>query len=162
MQGFTTGDWAHSAALNPDGKLLLTQSRNGDIVLWDTASGRIIQSFDGSRISVEAFSPDGRYVLGTKGERISLWDPQSGQIEHEFLHPNGRWLSAAISPDGRYVIAGDRDTKVSILEVETGRQIRSLEGHRFYARGAEVTFSADGRLALSADAGDLIVWGPEE
>jgi hypothetical protein len=159
---FYVEDWGHSAALSPDGKLLLTQSRNGNIILWDITSGRKIRSFDGGRNSVDSFSPDGRYVLGVKRERISLWDPQSGQIQHEFLHPNGRWLGAAVSPDGRYIISGGTDTNVSIWEVETGRQVRSLEGHRFHSRGAEVTFSADGRLALTADVGDLTIWGPEE
>ena len=55
--------------------------------------------------------------------------------------------AVAVTADGRYVVSGSDDHTVKVWELESGRLLRSLEGHRGWVRAVAVT--ADGRYVLS-------------
>ena len=68
--------------------------------------------------------------------------------------------SVAFSPDGRLGLTGSEDTTVRLWDVETGRAVRVLEGHK--NRVWSVAFSPDGRLALSgSEDGTVRLWEVE-
>src|SRR5262249_50494374 len=99
-----------------DGKTLASGGRDGAIRLWDVATWKecvsVQQSID-CRIDDMAFSPDGKTLAvmsssrmrpvpaGEQANRVTLWDPASGQLRGRLEVPN-RWVKAmAFSPDGR-------------------------------------------------------------
>jgi WD40 repeat protein len=75
-----------SPPFSPDGKRLLTASREGNVkeggaTLWDAESGKEIRAFQGHSewVRAVAFSPDGKRVLTAGGSAARLWDAKSGR-----------------------------------------------------------------------------------
>ncbi len=70
------------------------------------------------------------------------------------------WVSSvAFSPDGRTLLSGSHDGTLILWDVLTGRQLRSIEGHRQHDRHFAVTsvaFSPDGKMLLSASEDETL------
>jgi WD40 repeat protein len=59
----------HSACLTPNGKLLYSCTYTGEILIWDTATGKLGKSLTGPQSDVRwlACSPDGQHLAGVGG-----------------------------------------------------------------------------------------------
>ena len=89
-----------------------------------------------------AFSPDGRRALsGGDDKVVRLWDLESGDLIREFRGHTEWVFSVAFSPDGRlaYSTSGGffgagwqdgTDSAIRVWDVETGQEVRKLEGHK--------------------------------
>jgi WD40 repeat protein len=131
-----------SVAFSPDGRLLASGSCGryesgrgcvqGEIKLWDVASGSLVRTLSGHTGGVRsvAFSPDGRLLAsGSKDTTIKLWEVASGR-EVRTLSGHTDWvLSVAFSPDGRLLASGSDDKTIKLWEVASGREVRTLSGH---------------------------------
>jgi WD40 repeat protein len=70
-----------SAAFSPDGKMIVTASRDKTARLWDVASGQQLRSLEGHTDAVysAAFSPDGKMIVTASSDKTArLW---TGSIE---------------------------------------------------------------------------------
>lgn len=69
-----------SLAFSPDGKTLAASSgRNGEVILWDVASGQQLQSLAKSMIFSLAFSTDGKLLAtGDPNGDVIVWDWVNG------------------------------------------------------------------------------------
>jgi hypothetical protein len=143
-------DKVTSVVFSTDGKFILSSSTDNTMRLWDTASGRLIQSFEGhcSPVTSVAFSPDGRFILsGSSDNTIRLWETASGRFIQSFEGHSDSVTSVAFSPDGKFILSGSSDNTARLWETISGRFIQSFEGH-----GKSVTsvaFSPDGKFILS-------------
>jgi len=69
--------WVTSVAFSPDGRYILSGSKDKTLKLWEVSTGRELRRFEGHSDSVNsvAFSPDGRYILsGSSDSTIRLWE----------------------------------------------------------------------------------------
>jgi len=164
-------DSVTSVAFSPDGTLLASgpgsqqKIREGDVILWDVASGQERQRLPGHSSSVNciAFSPDGRLLAaGLWVDReAKVWDLETGE-ELLSLHPNlFSVYAAAFSPDGTVLATGEGQYagpgKVTLWDIPSGKPLRVLEGHTKDVLA--VAFSPDGRLLASGSADkDVRLW----
>ena len=152
------------------------------IRLWDAETGELktsLTEFLGLPTSF-SFSPDGRtlasgnfywHIAGDQWGSISLWDVATWELKLVLNPPftgatkTGGVLSIAYSPDGRtlasghlvYHYFGDEFGTVRIWDLETGENIRMLDGHTDDV--TSVAFSPDGStLASGSNDGTVLLW----
>lgn len=121
--------FAHTSRLgcmrySPDGALLATSGTEGcSIKLWDTQTGRLLQTLKGYGLGgvVFRFSPDGKYLAALYAEgRIQFWKVfKTYASEHNYLELDfGEGTSFVFSHDGSR-LAYNRSQSVEILDLET-------------------------------------------
>src|ERR1035441_883357 len=139
-------DHIDAVAFSPDGKFLVTGSRDRTARVWDVASGREIRRFEDSDwVKFVAFLPDGRAVLTGSRHAVRLWDVATGREVRRFelKAPN----CVALAPDGRFILTGGSDNTARLWDLTTGQEVERFEGHSDEV--IAVAFAPDGRSALT-------------
>lgn len=67
------GHFIDSAGFSPDGKRIVTGSRDRTMKIWDAATGELLQTVKGhaDELTSVAFSPDGRRLLTSSLDRTA-------------------------------------------------------------------------------------------
>jgi hypothetical protein len=147
-------------AFSPDGKRLLSGSRDCTARVWDAERGTEILSLKGHTdlvLSV-AFSPDGKRLLtGSLDGTAKVWDAERGT---ELLSLRGDTigvLSVALSPDGKRLLTGSLDGTAKVWDAPKGTELLSLKGHTDAVYS--VAFSPDGKRVFAWDlTGKVLAW----
>ena len=151
----------YSLAWSPDGKRIVSATRDGAIAIWnvdDPKSFRILSREHTDVISSVAWSPDGRRLaLGSNDRMVWICEAESGS---QVRCLQGHWdnvLSVAWSPQERLVASGAKDRRAIVWDVETGTPV-----HVYWEQTDAincVAWSPDGKL-LAAGSGDrsIRIW----
>jgi WD40 repeat protein len=150
-----------SLAFSPDGRILAGGGRDGNISLWDVATGQRKVRLEGELGPVfsVAFSPDGTLLAstGTAGPQVKLWDASTGRLVHLIKGHHLATNTVAFSPDGKTLASGGSDGMLRLWDVATGQQRMYTDGRSAVLRN--VVFSPDGRLlAATAHDSDIRLW----
>jgi WD40 repeat protein len=153
----------YSLQYSSDGHTLAVGGGDGAVRLLDPTTGmerRALQ--DPARRYGDTFaiiSPDGRHVVSfTRYSRnVLLWDATTGTIKQRYSGFDTYQVPPlAFTPDGKHFVALWTDNKLHLLESETGKDVRALEGSApapgtpAYNRIQAVAFAPGGkRLAFS-------------
>jgi WD40 repeat protein len=92
---------------SPDGSILATYTRKGEVDLWYLSNGNRFNTLQGQfgLVSDMVFSPDGDYlvVIGT-GSDVEIWDTSNWTLYNKIPFPGGG-ANLAFSPDGENIFA---------------------------------------------------------
>jgi WD40 repeat protein len=162
-----------SLALSRDGKLLVTGSiavlsDRPAPILWDTATGQKLRTFEGHKGGVwsVALSGDGKLLAtgGSDDDTAIVWDTATGTKLQTFSC-SGDVYCVSLSSDGRFLAAAldvhdvrpsrPSETAAVLWDTGTGEVLQ-----RFPIGSAwSVSLSADGKLlATGSEGGVSILW----
>jgi RNA polymerase sigma factor (sigma-70 family) len=158
----------------PDSKTLalgrwLAPALNGETVLCDAATGKVIRQLQGvGASSALCFASDGKALISTGGEgKIRHWDPTTGKEIHQPLpeqqRDDNRFYFDLFAPDGKTFVtvstASNKSIRVwdtlQLRDVATGKVIR-----HFQYTGSFACCSPDGKTLVSVDGkdGSIRLW----
>jgi WD40 repeat protein/serine/threonine protein kinase len=162
MLSFTGHDAAISGvAFSADGTMLATTGDDGTAKVWDPESGRRLGSVQGpeGEVTGPSFSPDGSLAAAAWHLEgiVRVWDVATSRIVHEVDAVPGA-LRTAFSPDGKRLAIAGLDTDVGVVvDVQSGKEMFSLEGHEDHLQ--DVDWSPDGRwIATSSFDATVGIW----
>ncbi|MBM4074898.1 MAG: hypothetical protein FJ267_04565, partial [Planctomycetes bacterium] len=142
--------WQHVATIGPPQENLIDLARSAFI----------------NRVLSLAFSPDGKILATGGGDpsrsgELILWNVESRSILKTITDAHSDTVFGLdFSRDGKYLVSGAADKFVKQFDVETGKLVRSFEGHTHHV--LDVSWKGDGSRIVSAGADNAIkVWNVE-
>ncbi|MFW9258847.1 CHAT domain-containing protein [Nostoc sp. CALU 546] len=140
------------AEFSPDGKQILTASRDNTAQLWDIRGNPLVTLPHESRLMSAEFSPDGHSIITTafRSHVAYLWDRQGKLIakieNYSDSHGHAELDNARFSPDGRLIVTSShRD--IRRLWDGNGSYLGVIRGHTADINTTE--FSPDSRYILT-------------
>lgn len=156
QSGYSSGVESHT--FSPDGKWLLTSGDGGQLKIWDTATGAVVQELSSGDEGLSlAFSPDSEVVAVGGYRSIKGIEWKSGKVLWK-LSPRSRTTSLEFSPDGRWLaIANNALIIWDIHRRQVHGSLRAAE----YSGVAAMAFSPDSKRIVVSDNGTML-WDVEK
>jgi WD40 repeat protein len=125
------GSEVRTVAFSPDGKYLLTVSRNerkrGEraVMLWDVGKRKLVGFLPHHYwVRAVAFSPDGKTLLtGSEDHTAQLWEADTGWPLGHALQHQDTVRAVAFSPDGKTLLTGSDDRTARLWDAATQKPI---------------------------------------
>jgi WD40 repeat protein len=148
---------------SPDGKSIASMDMQGEIFIWELASGCVIRHFApvASRAVTYVLSGPGRLAFSSDGKllavtginnAIRMLDVATG----DEINPAGHRapvFQMSFSRDGKTLLASDADQVVIVWDGSTSKEVRRISAPRDPTR---IALADDGRHFASAHSGDSI------
>jgi WD40 repeat protein len=151
-----------SVSWSPDGKRLLTASKDGTARVWAAASGEPLLRLDHKGpVKFASWSPDGSQILTSlaESETLMMWDGSSGDQLFKIEWDNGSQASfdARWSPDGDRLVISNENGTAWILDAHSGVKLHALSGQHEDYIDPKWSPTGDRLLTTSLD-GYAVVW----
>ncbi len=165
--GSPINDRANAIAFSPDGTTVAigcgSPSRDGDILFWNLADGKLVQSMQDRHsdcvLSLD-YSPDGKLIASGGADRqVRVSDTASGRLLKTFEGHTHHVLGVSWRADGRTLASSGGDSSVKVWDWVKGERRKSLDGwdkevtsvHYLGATARLATTSGDKQVRLIGD-----------
>jgi WD40 repeat protein len=141
-------------------------------LVWDTTPAwtleRTIGTGDESspladRVLAVNLSPNGKWLatgggVASRSGEIKIWNVADGSLVRELKEPHSDTVfSLDFSTDNKYLASGGADKFGKVFETQTGKPVRTFEGHTHHVLG--VSWKRDGRTLASCGADKVVkIW----
>lgn len=148
-------------ALSPDGKLLAMGTNQGDIVVWEAATGRELASSEAYSKEIEGLSFLARgtgLLVGVHNEQVfPILDPMTGQEIRRLTVIGAGPKGLRVLQDGSGVLIGD-----TLRQLDDGGMVRRFESRLRNTYSSGLGVSSDGivvaGVAPAQGGTELRVW----
>jgi len=151
----------YAMAISPDGKTIASSGEDLLVHLWDKNSGEIRSTLEGYRKPVKylTFSSDGRYLLGSGGTEIRIWDLSNGTWKIYKKHVTHVY-NLDFNQDASQFLSTSLNNRFYLWDREQGKVIHTFEAHSKTALTA--AFSPDNQWIASGSLDQtVIIWHAE-
>ena len=155
LEGHT--ERVYDLTISPDGMLLVSASQDDSFIVWDLASGSMLQQFmqpedDSGNLDVFAlaFTPDGSTLITGHRNKVRFWDVASRSMTGE-AETGGSVSEIRVSPDGEQFIIRTSDNVNAVQQFSIdGTVLATTTYHNgtIYAAG----FSPDSAILSFSDS----------
>jgi len=150
----------YSLAFRPNGKTIATGGKDGDIRLWDIATGKLTATLKGHAKYVRgiAFTPDGDWLASAGADDLTLriWDVSAMPPEQiEVVETPKAIASVSLSADGTRLAAAVFDGKIRLYKTDQSppKEMDAITAPRNILRF--VQFAPDGFSLLGVVRGEI-------
>lgn len=160
LRGHT--DYISSMAFSPNGRMLVSSSRDGTIRLWNTESWTQAYSFVAPKnyvVNSAAFSPDGRLLAAGFSKRttywyesdagiLQIWNVKTKQTD-QFKQRLPPVRAVAFSPNGSLLAAGFESGEIRLFDPKSGSVIYQFNTNAGENGNGFIAFTLRGELVAS-------------
>ncbi len=146
-----------SVTFSPNGRLIASGSRGGEVHIWNSVTGKILHSLKGLESGVESrmFTSDGKSLVTVisgvndirgsviEGKSIKTWDLLDNR-EPRTVSISKNADAITVSFDGKLAAQSNNDKTVSILDVESGATVHTLQLDQ--QTTSQIIFSPNGKF----------------
>ncbi len=142
-------DAVTQVVFSPDGKSLLSVSKDNTVRVWDVATSktRLVIPTGNDAVQAAYYRPDGQaFATQDRAGQIKIWDVTKGTLQTTWAGHYERLEGMALSPDGKTIAAQvERSTpEIDLWDAITGAQQGALQSSSGFGGG--IAYSPDGNL----------------
>ena len=135
-------EWILSFDLSVKKKILITGSKDKNIIMWDLETGKTIKkigSHDDAITSIKLFKDGTRLASGCLDNVIKVWDleekKENGYIPfRKFTEHDGEIVSLDIQKGDEYLVSASKDDTIKIWDLDNGALIYNIDVNREIAK----------------------------
>lgn len=131
-----------SISFSPNGKYVVTSSRDKTAKIWEVETGRLIRNLTGHTDVVESasFSPacrkdsiGGKYIVTASRDcSAKIWETATNKLINNLIGNYDYPKSATFSPNGEFVLTVSYVGRGKMWETKTGKLVKDLSEHTGY------------------------------
>ncbi|MDZ4793359.1 MAG: caspase family protein [Bacteroidota bacterium] len=147
----------NSAEFSPDGKKIVTASRDHTAKIWDAVRGKLLVDLKGHTADIVSaeFSPDGKKIVTAASDSTAMiWDAISGELLVTLnKYTNKEISSARFSPVGKNIVTGSWNSSAAVWDASNGQLLANLTAQS-NGGSKSAQFSPDGKkiITISPDS----------
>ncbi|MDB5391173.1 MAG: hypothetical protein JWM11_6819 [Planctomycetaceae bacterium] len=155
-------DGVVAVSFSPDGKSFATAEGffgNG-IHVWETATRK--EQFAVSGVSEFAFSPDGKELVGLRGNSVVFLNSSTGKENDAIANVDSSTYRMALSKDGKQLAISGKETPTAVWDINKAKQKAVIHDY-FRDIVVGLAFSPDGKsLATGSLDTRVTIWDVEK